>query len=53
MGKNSTKEPAGTGEGRLFDSWVDGIEEGVRSRVRGFIETLLEEELAQAFARPR
>ena len=53
MEKNSTREPAGGGEGRLFDSWVDGIEEGVRSRVRGFIETLLEEELVQALARPR
>ena len=37
----------------LFDSWFDPIESGLRTRVRGFIETLLEEELTAALSRPR
>jgi transposase-like protein len=37
----------------LFDDWFDAIEDGVRGRVRGFIETMLEEELAGALSRPR
>ena len=45
MTKNTTKEAAVAAENLLFDDWVDAIEDGVRSRVRGFIETMLEEEL--------
>ena len=30
-----------------------GIEDGVRARVRGFIETMLEAELSEALSRPR
>jgi len=37
----------------LFDNWSDEIETGVRARVRGFIETMLEEELDEALSRPR
>jgi transposase-like protein len=37
----------------LFDNWFDPIEDGVRARVRGFIETMLEEELDEALSRPR
>jgi transposase-like protein len=37
----------------LFDNWFDPIEDCLRAKVRGFIETLLEEELAAALARPR
>jgi putative transposase len=37
----------------LFDNWFDPIEDGVRARVRGFIETMLEEELDVALSRPR
>jgi hypothetical protein len=37
----------------LFDNWFDSIEGGVRERVRGFIETMLEEELDGALCRPR
>ncbi|MGH7186677.1 MAG: IS256 family transposase, partial [Pseudomonadota bacterium] len=37
----------------LFDDWFDPIEDGVRARVRGFIETMLEEELDGALSRPR
>ncbi len=40
-------------ESLLFDNWFDAIEDGVRARVRGFIETLLDEELAGALSRPR
>src|SRR5208283_1212640 len=40
-------------EGLLFDDWFDAIEDGVRARVRGFIETMLEEELCEALSRPR
>jgi putative transposase len=47
----STPTPA---EGAfLFDGWFDPIEAGLRTRVRGFIETLLEEELTAVLSRPR
>ncbi len=39
--------------GALFDNWFDPIEAGLRARVRGFIETMLEEELEAALGRPR
>jgi hypothetical protein len=35
------------------DDWFDAIEDGVRAPVRGFIETMLEEELSEALSRPR
>jgi transposase-like protein len=53
MKQDSTKDAALAAEGLLFDNWFDAIEDGVRSRVRDFIEALLEEELAQTLARPR
>jgi transposase-like protein len=37
----------------LFDDWFDPIEAGLRERVRGFIETMLEAELDAVLARPR
>jgi transposase-like protein len=37
----------------LSDSWFDPIESAVRDRVRGFIEELIEGELAAVLARPR
>lgn len=37
----------------LFDNWFDPIEAGLRERVRGFIETMLEAELDAVLARPR
>jgi len=37
----------------LFDDWFDPIEAGLRERVRGFIETMLESELDAVLARPR
>ena len=53
MTKDTTKEAAAAAEGLLFDDWFDTIEDGVRARVRGFIETMLEEELCEALSRPR
>jgi putative transposase len=53
MNQDSPNEPARADEGSLFDNWIDAIEDGVRSRVRDFIETMLEEELSQVLARPR
>ena len=37
----------------LLDDWFDAIEDGVRVRVRGFIEAMLEEELSGVLSRPR
>lgn len=37
----------------LFDDWFDPIETGLRERVRGFIETMLETELDAALSRGR
>lgn len=37
----------------LGADWSDPIEDGVRSRVRGFIEAILEEELTAALGRGR
>ena len=53
MTKDTTKEAAVAAEGLLFDDWFDAIEDGVRSRVRGFIEAVLEEELSGTLSRPR
>src|SRR5271165_4465928 len=53
MKKDSTKTAAIAADIMLFDNWFDPIEDGVRTRVRGFIETMLEEELDEALSRPR
>ena len=37
----------------LFDDWFDPIEAGVRDRVRGFIQAMIEGELDEAPMRPR
>ena len=50
MTKETAKEAAVAAEVLLFDDWFDAIEDGVRARVRGFIETMLEEELAGALS---
>jgi hypothetical protein len=42
-----------TAEALLLDDWFDAIDDGVRARARGFIETMLEEELSEALSRPR
>jgi transposase-like protein len=53
MTKDTTIPAALAGQAGLFDNWFDEIETGVRARVRGFIETMLEEELDEALSRPR
>ena len=53
MTKDITIPSRAVSEAGLFDSWVDEIENGVRARVRGFIETMLEEELDEALSRRR
>ena len=53
MTRDITKEAAVAAEALLFDDWFDAIEDGVRARVRGFIETMLEAELSEALSRPR
>ena len=37
----------------LGDGWSDPLEAGIRDRIRGFIEDLIEEELAAALGRGR
>jgi transposase-like protein len=53
MTSNTTTARAGEAEDLLFDSWFDPIEDGLRAKVRGFIETMIEEELTSALSRPR
>ncbi len=53
MTSHTTSARAGEAEGLLFDTWFDPIEDGLRARVRGFIEALIEEELTTALSRPR
>ena len=53
MTKDTTKAAAVAADIMLFDNWFNSIEGGVRERVRGFIETMLEEELDGALCRPR
>ena len=52
MDKNSSKGPA---EQALFagEAWFDPIETGVRGRIRGLIEELVEQELEAALGRGR
>jgi putative transposase len=38
---------------QLFDDWFDPIEHGIRERVRGLIEAMIEEELDAVLGRPR
>ena len=55
MTMDSTKSAIGSSEGGhfLFDDWFDPLENGVRTRIRGFIEELLEAELDAALGRDR
>ena len=52
MDKDSTK---GTAEPALFagEAWFDPLEAGLRERIRGFIEELVEQELEAALGRRR
>jgi len=51
--KSSISRPASDTTVYLFDDWFDPIEAGVRDRVRGFIEAMIEGELDSALLRPR
>ena len=57
MSNDSTKSSIGQSEAdttiRLLDDWFDPIEAGLRDRVRGFIQTMIEGELETVLARPR
>lgn len=55
MTMDSTKATIGSAEGEHFlgDDWFDPLETGVRTRIRGFIEELLEAELDAALGRDR
>ncbi len=52
---NSIRRTASSTEGEHFlcDDWFDPLENGVRTRIRGFIEDLLEAELDTALGRGR
>ena len=55
MTTDSTRPTASStaGEHFLCDDWFDPLENGVRTRIRGFIENLLEAELDVALGRAR
>jgi hypothetical protein len=55
MKTDTTKAAVEATEGTLFlgDDWFDPLESGVRTRIRGFIEELLEAELDVALGRDR
>src|ERR1700684_2959079 len=55
MTTNSTMPTPSSTEGEQFlrDDWFDPLENGVRKRIRGFIEELLEAELDAALGRAR
>ena len=53
MEQNSTTAGADGTELFAGEAWFDPIEAGIRDRVRGFIEELLEQELTQALGRSR
>jgi hypothetical protein len=50
MKTDTTKPPTEAAEGTLFlgGDWFEPLEAGVRTRIRGFIEKLLEAELDTA-----
>ena len=53
MKTDTTKAAGDVADERLFDNWFDPVETGLRAKVRGFIETMIEEELDTALSRPR
>ena len=48
MKKDITEPAAGATEEKLFDNWIDPVEIILRGRGRGFLETMIEEELEAA-----
>jgi hypothetical protein len=53
MDENSTKAQADGTSLFAGEAWFDPIEAGIRDRVRGFIQELLEQELTAALGRVR
>jgi putative transposase len=53
MRTDTTKTAADVADEKLFDNWFDPVETELRTKVRGFIEAMIEEELEMALARPR
>lgn len=57
MTSNTTKSDSSRPESEtalhLFDSWFDPIEAGLRERVRGLIQSMIEGELDMVLSRPR
>jgi putative transposase len=53
MEKDITKSATDAAEEKLFDNWFDPVETILRGKVRGFLETMIEEELETVLARPR
>ena len=51
--KSDSSKPVGETAVYLFDDWFDPIEAGVRDRVRGFIQAMIEGELDESLLRPR
>ena len=53
MKNDTTKASVDVAGEKLFDNWFDPIETELRTKVRDFIETMIQEELETALARPR
>ncbi len=53
MEQDSTRTDPGSTAPFAGEAWFDPIEAGIRERVRGFIEELLEQELTAALGRNR
>ena len=53
MKRDTTEPVADATEDGLFDNWFDPVETILRGKVRGFLETMIEEELETMLARPR
>jgi putative transposase len=53
MKTDTTKAAGNVADEKLFDNWFDPVETSLRVTVRGFIETMIEEELDTALSRPR
>src|SRR6266404_6133463 len=51
--KHDSSQPVADTAVYLFDDWFDPIEAGVRDRVRGFIQAMIEGELDETLMRPR
>ena len=51
--KSESSQPVVETAVYLFDDWFDPIEAGVRDRVRGLIQAMIEGELDETLMRPR